>query len=70
MLSPEDLVSIYIDDFRPMPTELLLLIFEISGHVGRGQRSMHFWVYISRPLPRGRVSFEQRLAGRSQRRRR
>ena len=36
MLSNNALVSIYMGDFRPLPTEIMLIIFEIAGLVGRG----------------------------------
>ena len=50
MLSPGQLVSIYIDDLRPLPTCIMLLVLEFSGLVTRGHRSMHFWVYWRRPV--------------------
>ena len=65
MLSSNALVSIYIGDFRPLPTEVLLIIFEIAGLVGRGHRSMHFWVFCERP-----ITSALRLAALSRRRRR
>ena len=52
MLSPNALVSIYLDSERPLPTDLLLIVLEYSGLVGLGQRSLHFWVYFTRPLRR------------------
>jgi len=33
MLSPGQLVSIYIDDLRPLPTCIMLLVLEFSGLV-------------------------------------
>ena len=50
MLSPGELVSIYIGDLRPLPTCIMLLVLEFSGLVTRGHRSMHFWVYWTRPV--------------------
>jgi len=47
MLNPYDLVSIYVDDLRPLPTPLMLVVLEFSGLVTRGQRSMSFWVYTA-----------------------
>jgi len=54
MLSTNALVSIYLDDARPLPTELLLLVLQFSGLVARGHRSLHFWVYFTRPLVNAR----------------
>ena len=49
-ISPNGLVSIYLDNERPLPTDLLLIVLEYSGLVGLGQRSLHFWVYFTRPI--------------------
>ena len=49
-ISSNSLVSIYVGDERPLPTDLLLIVLEYSGLVDVGQRSLHFWVYFRRPL--------------------
>ena len=43
MLNPYELVSIYVDDQRPLPTPIMLIVLEFSGLVHRGQRSLSFW---------------------------
>ena len=50
MLNPYELVSIYVDDQRPLPTPIMLIVLEFSGLVHRGQRSLSFWVYWRRPV--------------------
>lgn len=44
MFSTNALVSVYLDDYRPLPTEILFLVLEFSGLVRFGHRSVHFWV--------------------------
>ena len=66
MLSTNDLVAIYVDDLRPLPSELMFVVLEFSGLVTRGHRSLHFWVYWRRPV----TLRARQPAGRSRRRRR
>ena len=69
MLSSSDLVSIYFGDERPLPTELLLICLELAGTVGKGHRSMYFWVWFDRHFSGRPPGAVRRLAGRSRRRR-
>ena len=68
MLNPCQLVSIYVDDLRPLPTELMMIVLEFSGLVHRGQRSLSFWVYWRRPIARLLTSRAPRSDARSRRR--
>ena len=58
MFRPNDLVSVYLDDQRPLPTELMYLVLQFSGLVRVGHNSVHFWVnwprhrVVKRPLLR------------------
>jgi hypothetical protein len=44
MLRPEALVSIYFDEQRPLPTELLYIVLQFSGLVRVGSSSIQFWI--------------------------
>ena len=44
MLRPNALVSVYLDDNRPLPTEILYIILQYSGLIRVGKSSVHFWI--------------------------
>ena len=43
-VNPNRLVEVYLDDMRPLPTDLLLICLEYAGLVRVGRSSLHFWV--------------------------
>ena len=38
------LVAVYLDELRPLPTELLLICLQYAGLVRVGHSSLHFWI--------------------------
>jgi hypothetical protein len=43
-INPNTLVAIYLDELRPLPTDLLLICLQYAGLVRVGHSSLHFWI--------------------------
>ena len=54
-VNPNSLVAIYLDDLRPLPTDLLLICLQYAGLIRVGHSSLHFWINC-RPEPAVRRS--------------
>ena len=57
------LVGVFLDDMRPLPTELLFLCLQFAGLVQVGRTSVHFYIKV----PQRRFSGARRLASQSRR---
>ena len=44
LVNPNQLVGIYLDELRPLPTDLLLICLQYAGLVRVGHSSLHFWI--------------------------
>ena len=46
LVNSNHLVAVYLDDLRPLPTDLLLICLQYAGLVRVGHSSLHFWINL------------------------